>query len=132
MLTQKMIRVITLLKQIDGFPQVLCAEDAVLLDDFCRAGLVHRMGDNESTSCRYALIKPLRQINLCDVLRIVGGEVLLSLDDEKEIYECYGSAGRRLGVINYMTCRFLSDINLAEVVLPDSSLGERNEEQKNK
>lgn len=64
MLTQKMIRVITLLKQIDGFPQVLCAEDAVLLDDFCRAGLVHRMGDNESTSCRYALIKPLRQESL--------------------------------------------------------------------
>ena len=132
MLTQKMIRVISLLKQVSNSCSAIADEDAVWLESLCRAGLVHRTGEGENASCRYALTKPLQQISLCEVLRVAGGEVVLSFDDQKEIYDRYGAAGQRLGVTNYMACRFLSDINLAEVVVPDSPSGENNEEQKNK
>lgn len=132
MLTQKMIRVISLLKQVSNSCPAIADEDVVWLESLCRAGLVCHTGEGESASCSYVLAKPLRQISLCEVLRVAGGEVVLSFDEEKEIYDRYGAAGRRLGVTNYMACRFLSEINLAEVVLPDAPLGERNEEQQNK
>ena len=132
MLTQKMIRVISLLKQVSNSCPAIADEDAVWLESLCRAGLVYRTSGGTNTSCRYALTKPLQQINLCEVLRVAGGEVVLSFDDQKEIYDRYGAAGQRLGVTNYMACRFLSDINLAEVVVSDSPSGENNEEQKSK
>ena len=132
MLTQKMIRVISLLKQVSNSCSAIADEDVVWLERLCRADLVYRTSGGTNTSCRYALTKPLRQISLCDVLRVAGGEVVLSFDDQKEIYDRYGAAGRRLGVTNYMACRFLSEINLAEVVVPDSPSGENNEEQKSK
>ena len=132
MLTQKMIRVINLLKQVSNPCPTIADEDTVWLESLCRAGLVCHTDEDADTPCHYALAKPLRQISLCEVLRVAGGEGVLSFDEEKDIYDRYGSAGRRLGVANYVTCHLLSDINLAEVVLPDSPLGERNEEQKNK
>ena len=127
MLTQKMIRVISLLKQVSNSCSAIADEDAVWLESLCRAGLLYRTGGGTNTSCRYALTKPLQQINLCDVLRVAGGEVILSFDEEKEIYDRYGAAGRRLGVTNYMACRFLSEINLAEVVLPDADSEDKKE-----
>lgn len=143
MLTYKMIRVITLLKQISNGSEIIFdAEDsaddesgnAILLDRLCSAGLIRAATENEQgVFCgRYELTRPLRQITLCDVLRLTNGEIHLCFEGGKDIYDRYGSAGRRLGVANYVTCHFLSDINLAEIVLPDSPLGERNEEQKNK
>ena len=128
MLTQKMIRVISLLKQVSNSCPTLADEDTVWLESLCRAGLVCHTDENADTPNHYVLAKPLRQISLCEVLRVAGGEVVLSFDEEKEIYDRYGAAGRRLGVTNYMACRFLSEINLTEVVLPDSPLGEKNEE----
>ena len=127
MLTQKMIRVISLLKQVSNSCPSLADEDVVWLDSLCRAGLVCRTGEGDNAPCRYTLTKPLRQISLCEVLRVAGGEVVLSFDEEKEIYDRYGSAGRRLGVTNYMACRFLSDINLSEVLLPDADSGDQKE-----
>ncbi len=127
MLTQKMIRVISLLKQVSNSSTAIADEDAVWLESLCRAGLICRMGEGENTFCHYALIKPLQQITLCDVLRVAGGEVILSFDDQKDIYDRYGAAGQRLGVTNYMACRFLSEINLAEVVLPDADSEDKKE-----
>jgi hypothetical protein len=127
MLTQKMIRVISLLKQVSNSCPAIADEDAVWLESLCRAGLVHRTDEDTDTLSHYALTKPLRQISLCDVLRVAGGEVVLSFDDQKEIYDRYGAAGQRLGVTNYMACRFLSEINLAEVVLPDADSEDKKE-----
>lgn len=141
MLTQEMIRVITLLKRIsnglDVTVGIMCSEDetsknVVLLGRLCDAGLIRTVVPNGSgIVCHcYELTRPLRQITLCDVLRITNGEIHLCFDGGKDIYDRYGSAGRRLGVANYVTCHFLSDINLAEIVLPDSLLSISNEEQK--
>ncbi len=127
MLTQKMIRVINLLKQVSNSCPTIADEDTVWLESLCRAGLVCHTDEDADTPCHYALAKPLRQISLCEVLRVAGGEVVLSFDEEKEIYDRYGAAGQRLGVTNYMACRFLSDINLAEVVLPDADSEDKKE-----
>lgn len=127
MLTQKMIRVISLLKQVSNSCLAMADEDSVWLEGLCRAGLVCRTGEGDNSPCRYTLVKPLRQISLCEVLRVAGGEVVLSFDEEKEIYDRYGAAGQRLGVTNYMACRFLSEINLAEVVLPDADSEDKKE-----
>jgi len=76
---------------------------------------------------RYELTRPLRQITLCDVLRLTNGEIHLCFEGGKDIYDRYGSAGRRLGVANYVTCHLLSEINLAEVVLPDADSEDKKE-----
>lgn len=127
MLTYEMIRVISLLKRIGSASRVLTQEDKVLADRLCLMGLVRSVSQNGRESGCYELTKPLKQISLCDVLRFTGGEVRLSFNEDKEIYDRYGEAGRRLGVTNYMVCRFLAEINLTEVVFPDSSLNKDNE-----
>ncbi len=138
MLTYKMIRVITLLKQISNGSEIIFdAEDsaddesgnAILLDRLCSAGLIRAATENEQgVFCgRYELTRPLWQITLCDVLRLTNGEIHLCFEGGKDIYDRYGSAGRRLGVANYVTCHFLSEINLAEVVLPDADSEDKKE-----
>lgn len=132
MLTCEMIRAISLLKQIsngldvttdtkngeDEFPM-----NATLLDRLCRIGLIRVAPQDAGKSLRYELTKELREISLCDILRVSGGEVRLSFDDEKEIYDRYGTAGQQLGVTNYMVCRFLSQIKLSDISLPTDSSG---------
>jgi DNA-binding IscR family transcriptional regulator len=133
-----MIRVITLLKQISNGSEIIFdAEDsaddesgnAILLDRLCSAGLIRAATENEQgVFCgRYELTRPLRQITLCDVLRLTNGEIHLCFEGGKDIYDRYGSAGRRLGVANYVTCHLLSEINLAEVVLPDADSEDKKE-----
>ncbi|WP_319504056.1 hypothetical protein [Bacteroides graminisolvens] len=130
MLTCEMIRVISLLKQIsngldattdtkNGKDELLM--DATLLDRLCRVGLIRVASQDADKPLRYELTKELREISLCDILRVSGGEVRLSFDDEKEIYDRYGAAGQQLGVTNYMACRFLSQIKLSDISLPTDS-----------
>jgi len=132
MLTREIKETIALLKEIaymqgcpareQSLPEVSRTKVRKLLDSLCRAGLLRIM---DGTGCDplyfcYALCHPLREITLCDILRVTGGIIHLSVDDTKEIYEDYGMAGRRLGVMNDMACHFLSQINLTEIVLPDA------------
>lgn len=132
MLTREMKNVISLLKEIaymqghpvreQSLPETSRTKVRKLLDCLCREGLLRIMG---GTGCDplyycYALCYPLQEITLCDLLRVTGGTIHLSVDDTKEIYEDYGMAGRRLGVMNDMACHFLSQINLTEIILPQA------------
>lgn len=130
MLTCEMIRVISLLKQIsNGFDVTTDTKNGedeflmntTLLDSLWRAGLIRIASQDAGIAIRYELTKELREINLCDILRVSGGEVRLSFDDEKEIYDRYGAAGQQLGVTNYMACHFLSQIKLSDISLPADS-----------
>lgn len=143
MLTYKILRVISLLKQISNASEITpdarndadeLPDSAILLDQLLSSGLIRVVSKDDArrACCQYELTKSLREITLCDVLRVTGGEIRLCFDDEKDIYDRYGAVGQRLGVVNYMTCRLLSDINLTEIVLPNSASGISNEEQKNK
>ncbi len=136
MLTREIKEVISLLKEIaymqgypireQSFPEAFRTKVRELLECLCREGLLRVM---DGIGCdplyfRYALCYPLQEITLCDILRVTGGVIYLSVDDTKEIYETYGMAGRRLGVMNDMACYFLSQINLAEITLPQEDLTE--------
>lgn len=131
MFTWEIKEAISLLKEIEymqgrpirgqSLPEASRTKVRKLLDCLCREGLLRVM---DRTGCdplyfRYTLCHPLQEITLCDILRVTGGTIHLSVGDTKEIYENYGMAGRRLGVMNDMACHFLSEINLTEIVLPE-------------
>ncbi|WP_319505840.1 hypothetical protein [Bacteroides graminisolvens] len=136
MLTNEITKVISLLKHISYVQNVSEKIDfsrnefvgefePVLLDQLCMAGLLRKSEKEKNGSIRYLyeLSRPLQQISICDIIQVTGGNIKLCFDDEIEIYDRYGMAGHRLGVANFMTCHFLSEINLAEIVLPDEWLG---------
>jgi len=92
-----------------------------LLEKFLSSGLV-RLKPNripDMRLCSYELCYPLYQISLCDILVVTGGGLELSVEDNEDIYNNYGLAGRRLGVLNQMACRCLSDIHLTDVLLSE-------------
>ena len=143
MFTWEIKEAISLLKEIEymqgrpirgqSLPEAFRTKVRKLLDCLCREGLLRVM---DGTGCdplyfRYTLCHPLQKITLCDILRVTGGTIHLSVGDTKEIYENYGMAGRRLGVMNDMVCHFLSEINLTEIVLPEASVDMSPEEVTN-
>ncbi len=140
MLTREIKETISLLKEIEYIQDSPVREQSLpaasrikvrkLLDCLCREGLLRIIDGTgrDPLYFHYALCYPLREITLCDILRVTGGTIHLSVDDTKEIYEDYGMAGRRLGVMNDMACHFLSQINLTEIVLPEASIDMSSEE----
>lgn len=92
-----------------------------LLEKFLSSGLV-RLKPNRIAGmrlCSYELCYPLYQISLCDILVVTGGGIEFSVEDSEDIYNNYGLAGRRLGVLNQMACHYLSDIHLTDVLLSE-------------
>lgn len=130
MLTYEVKEAILLLKRIEYGQGRLVTEQ--MLPEASRIfirGVLKRLGDSgllrivddagaDPLNFRYALRRPLSGITLCDILRITGGYIHLSMDDEK-MSDDYGLVGRRLNVVNDMACRLLSEIRLVEIVLPE-------------
>ncbi len=134
MLTIEMEEAIRLLKEIhytNGYvvrecslPETSRARVCELLNRLCCEGLLYIIDDSDSdpVNFRYALNRPLSEITLCSLLHVTGGMMRFSCDD-KEIYDTYGIAGRKLGVANYMVCHLLSQISIVEIILPEKWRG---------
>ncbi|WP_321332223.1 hypothetical protein [uncultured Bacteroides sp.] len=89
-----------------------------LLDCFRSAGLV-RLKDpagDVRLPGSYELCYPLHEISLCDIMVATGGGIAFSMEDTDSIYARYGMAGGRLGVLNQMACRYLSEIRLTDLL----------------
>lgn len=130
MLTYEVKEAILLLKRIEYGQGRLVTEQMLpeasrifvrgVLKRLCDSGLL-RIVDNvgaDPLCFRYALCRPLSGVTLYDILRITGGYIHLSMDDES-MADDYGLVGRRLNVVNDMACRLLSEIRLVEIVLPE-------------
>lgn len=127
MLNLDMRRVISLLKEIDymegyavheqSLPELSRLKASNLLEKLLRDGLLHVIdfSSEDILLSRYALCRPIQEITLYDILRVTGGTLQLSLDDTKKIDGEYGSADRRLRVLESMIYRFLSEIYIPEV-----------------
>ncbi len=131
MLSLKVVKAVSLLKDIHYGLSVSesrrehglsSTEVRMLLDKFLSFGLIRlksgcKCGIKLSS---YELCYPLNQISLCDIAVATGGGIeLSSIEDSEEIYRSYGLAGRRLGVLNQMACRYLADIHLTDVFLSE-------------
>ena len=62
----------------------------------------------------YTLCRPLRDISLLDVLQATDGHLDCNTPATEEFYSRYGKVAQKLGVINYMTRRYLSEIRLTD------------------
>ncbi len=130
MLSLKVIKAVSLLKDIHYGLSVSesrrehglsLTEVRMLLDKFLSFGLIRlksgcKCGIKLSS---YELCSPLNQISLCDIAVATGGGIELSVEDSEDIYNHYGLAGRRLGVLNQMACRYLADIHLTDIFLSE-------------
>jgi hypothetical protein len=91
-----------------------------LLGALCREELLHVMDGSaaDPVDYQYSLVRPISEITLSSLLHVTGG-MMCVVSDEKEIYEDYGIAGRKLSVANYMVRHLLSQISIAEIILPE-------------
>jgi hypothetical protein len=131
MLSLEVIKAVSLLKDIHYGLSVTRSKRSYplsevdmsrLLDKFLSSGLIRlkpNLNGRSTNLASYELCYPLYQISLCDILVVTGGGIELSVEDSEDIYNNYGLAGRRLGVLNQMACRCLSDIHLTDVLLSE-------------
>ncbi len=130
MLTGEMKEAIRLLKEIQYMGGYAVHEQSLtenlrirvrdLLDRLCSEGLLGIVDkpDDDPLNFRYTLNCPLTDISLYSLLHATGGTMRIA-SDEKAIYDNYGIAGRKLGVVNYMICHLFSQISVAEIILPE-------------
>lgn len=65
-------------------------------------------------SVAYALCRPLHDISLLDVLQVTDGHLDCNAPATEEFYSRYGKAAQKLGVVNYMTRLYLSEIRITD------------------
>nr|WP_320059305.1 hypothetical protein [uncultured Bacteroides sp.] len=63
----------------------------------------------------YELCKPLSEITLQDLLMALGEGVCPVFENKETIYEQYGMAASRLGVLNEVTCELLAKIRITDL-----------------
>ena len=130
MLTREMKAAIRLLKEIhytNGYvvrerslPEASRVRVRNLLDALCHEELlniIERSGD-DPLYYRYSLLRNLNEVTLCTLLPVTGDRMHFS-SDSKAVYDTYGMAGRKLGVVNQMVHHFLSQISIIEIILPE-------------
>ncbi|WP_321332390.1 hypothetical protein [uncultured Bacteroides sp.] len=127
MLSPEILKAVALIKDIHyGIPLsesrrrhlLSDADRRKLLNRFRSAGMIrlkNEMGDVHLPDS-YELCYPLHEISLCDIMVATGGGIAFSMEDTEEIYNRYGMAGNRLGVLNQMACRYLSEIRLTDLL----------------
>lgn len=131
MLSLEVVKAVSLLKEINyGLSGTESARRSPLseLDTRRLLGKLHSSGlirlkpvrNGATGSGSYELCYPIYQISLCDILVATGGGIELSMENTEDIYNNYGMAGKRLGVLNQMACRYLSEIHLTDVFLSES------------
>ena len=62
----------------------------------------------------YTLCRPLCDISLLDVLQVTDGHLNCNVPTTEEFYSRYGKVAQKLGVVNYMTRLYLSEIRLTD------------------
>lgn len=62
----------------------------------------------------YALCRPLHDISLLDVLQVTDGHLDCNAPTTEEFYSRYGKVAQKLGVVNYMTRLYLSEIRITD------------------
>lgn len=65
-------------------------------------------------SVAYALCRPLHDISLLDVLQVTDGHLDCNAPTTEEFYSRYGKVAQKLGVVNYMTRLYLSEIRITD------------------
>ena len=100
--TEELRRICTLLEQ----KGLIChAADADVSVD----------ADADADVClSYTLCCPLCDISLLDVLQVTDGHLNCNVPTTEEFYSRYGKVAQKLGVVNYMTRLYLSEIKLTD------------------
>lgn len=80
------------------------------------AGLIRLLPDKQRGELvSYDLTRPLTNISLLDVLNAINEHLDYSIEATEQMYQQYGIAARKLGVVNYVIRRCLSDIKLIDL-----------------
>ena len=69
---------------------------------------------NADVCLSYTLCRPLCDISLLDVLQVTDGHLNCNVPTTEEFYSRYGKVAQKLGVVNYMTRLYLSEIKLTD------------------
>lgn len=92
----------------------LCQPD--LLSRLESGGLISRLPEHSRNRLSsYRLVRPAREISLLDVLMATGEHLNCNSSLGEKFYHKYGTAARKLGVLNSVMCQFLSEIHLSEL-----------------
>lgn len=66
------------------------------------------------TTCSYKLCRPLCEISLLEVLEAIDGHLNCNHPTTEAFYTSYGKVAQKLGVVNYITRLYLSEIKLID------------------
>lgn len=66
------------------------------------------------TTCSYKLCRPLCEISLLEVLEAIDGHLNCNHPTTEAFYNRYGKVAQKLGVVNYITRLYLSEIKLID------------------
>lgn len=66
------------------------------------------------TTCSYKLCRPLCEISLLEVLEAINGHLNCNHPTSEAFYTRYGKMAQKLGVVNYITRLYLSEIKLID------------------
>ena len=66
------------------------------------------------TTCSYKLCRPLCEISLLEVLEAIDGHLNCNHPTTEAFYTRYGKVAQKLGVVNYITRLYLSEIKLID------------------
>lgn len=93
-------------------PDVLC----YLLGKLESGGLIRLANGRDRSKTRsYKLTRPAASISLLDVLQATDEHLDCNEETCEELYLDYGSATRKLGIINQMTRTYLTEIKLTDL-----------------
>ena len=65
-------------------------------------------------TCAYKLCRPLYDISLLDMLEAIDGHLNCNYPTSEAFYSRYGKTAQKLGVVNYITRLYLSEIKLID------------------
>ena len=88
----------------------------VLLSKLLKAGLI-KLSDQEAP-CNIQSYSPVRsssKVSLLDILEATGEHLNCNHPTTEEFHMRYGKAAQKLGVINYITRKYLHEIKLFEL-----------------
>ena len=71
-------------------------------------------GADTYTTCSYKLCRPLCEISLLEVLEAINGHLNCNHPTSEAFYTRYGKMAQKLGVVNYITRLYLSEIKLID------------------
>lgn len=89
---------------------------SVLLYRLETNGLIQRKASSlPAVLSSYRLSRPYAEISLLDILEATGEHLDCNRPADESLYNRYHLAAKRLGIVNYMTRLYLSEINLTDL-----------------